>query len=123
MIASIVILILTVLSSTLFILLLLASSRYDEYTKTLDEKEFPLKSIYGVGFILANVFKLDYKTKFANDLRQQVIILYGEKYSEFYIRVLYAQKFSFAFWFSWLPESFLALRRVRILWCSSASVF
>lgn len=94
MIASLVILIITVIASILFIILLLASNKYNEYINTLDEKEFPVKGIYGVGFVLADILKLDYKSKFANDLRQQVIILYGEKYSEFYIRVLYAQKFS-----------------------------
>ena len=94
MIVSLILLIITVISSLLFIILLLGSGKYDQYIDSLDEKEFPLKDIYGVGFSLAEKLKLDYRSKFANDLRQQVIILYGEKYSEFYIRVLYAQKFA-----------------------------
>lgn len=94
MIAKIVILVITLLASASFIIFLLKSKQYDDYTSTLDDKEFPIKDIYGVGFLLAEKLKIDYKTKFANDLRQQVVILYGEKYSEFYIRVLYAQKFS-----------------------------
>lgn len=94
MIASIVILAITVLVSLLFIVFLLKSGQYNDYIATLDDKEFPIKEVYGVGFVLADKLKLDYKSKFANDLRQQVVILYGEKYSEFYIRVLYAQKFS-----------------------------
>lgn len=94
MIASIVILIVTVLSSLLFVIFLATSSKYNQYIDTIDEKEFPVKSIYGAGFLLAEKLKIDYKSKFANDLRQQVVILYGEKYSEFFVRVLYAQKFS-----------------------------
>ena len=94
MLVSLVILILTVVFSLLFITSLVASGKYNEYIDTLDDKEFPVKSIYGAGFVLAGLLKLDYRSKFANDLRQQVIILYGEKYSEFYLRVLYAQKFS-----------------------------
>lgn len=94
MIASIIILVITVLVSVMFIIFLLSSDKYKEYIDSLDENEFPVKEVYGVGFLLADKLKLDYKNKFANDLRQQVIILYGEKYSEFYIRVLYAQKFS-----------------------------
>lgn len=94
MIASIVILGITVLVSMLFIIFLMKSGQYNDYIANLDGKQFPIKEIYGVGFVLADKLKLDYKSKFANDLRQQVVILYGEKYSEFYIRVLYAQKFS-----------------------------
>lgn len=94
MIASIVILGITILVSLLFIIFLMKSGQYNDYIANLDGKQFPIKEIYGVGFVLADKLKLDYKSKFANDLRQQVVILYGEKYSEFYIRVLYAQKFS-----------------------------
>ena len=94
MIISIIILSITVLISLLFIIFLLKSGQYNDYIITLADKEFPIKEVYGVGFVLSDKLKLDYKSKFANDLRQQVIILYGEKYSEFYIRVLYAQKFS-----------------------------
>lgn len=94
MIVSIFIIAITVLLSLLFVVFLLKSRQYNDYIATLDDKEFPLKEVYGAGFVLADKLKLDYKSKFANDLRQQVVILYGEKYSEFYIRVLYAQKFS-----------------------------
>lgn len=94
MIANLVILIITVIASVVYVVLLLTSSKYDEYISSLDDKEFPLKNTYGVGFTLASLLKLDYKSRFASNLRQQVVILYGEKYSEFYIRVLYAQKFS-----------------------------
>lgn len=94
MIASFVILILTVILGALFVFFLITSDKYNDYMRTLDEEEFPLNCIYGVGFALSDILKLDYKSKFANELRKQVVILYGEKYSEFYIRVLYAQKFS-----------------------------
>lgn len=94
MIISIIILVITVLASLLFIIFLLKSNQYNDYINVLDDKEFPIKEIYGVGFVLEDKLKLDYKSKFANDLRQQVIILYGKKYSEFYIRAVYAQKFS-----------------------------
>ncbi len=94
MIANIIILVFTIAVSVLFVVCLLMSNKYDEYTESLGDDEFPINQIYGVGFILAEMLKLDYKTKYANELRQQVVILYGEKYSEFYIRVLYAQKFS-----------------------------
>lgn len=94
MVVSLVILIITVLISVLFIALLLTAGKYDEFIEPLDDKEFPVKNVYGVGFALASILKMDFRSRFANDLRQEVTILYGEKYCEFYIRVLYAQKFS-----------------------------
>ncbi len=94
MISSIIILVITILANLLFVIFLLKSSQYNDYINILDDKEFPIKEIYGVGFVLADKLRLEYKSKFVNDLRQQVIIVYGKKYSEFYIRVLYAQKFS-----------------------------
>lgn len=107
MISGLVILIVTVLSSLMFIILLLSSGKYSEYIDILDDKEFPIKSIYGVGFLICDKIKLTYKSRFANELRQQVIILYGEKYSEFYIRVLYAQKFSIC-WLVFVASGILA---------------
>lgn len=83
---------LTILNSAFFIIILLTSGKYNEYIDALDSKEFQLKEAYGVGFRIADLLKIDYKSKYANDLRKQVSILYGEKYCEFYIRVLFAQK-------------------------------
>lgn len=95
MIAHLIILIITIISSVTFVLALLGSGKYNNYIEPLDDKEFPLKDIYGAGFVLSELLKLDYRSKFANSLRQEAVILYGEKYAEFYIRVLYAQKFAF----------------------------
>lgn len=104
---NLVILIITILLSFVFIILLFTSGKYEEYISPLDKKDFPIKEIYGVGFSLANILKLDYRSRFANDLRQEVNILYGEKYCEFYIRVLYAQKFSIC-WFALIISGVLA---------------
>lgn len=94
MIANLIILIITVVSSAAFVVALLTSGKYSNYIEPLDDKEFPVKEIYGAGFLLADLLKLDYKSKFANSLRQEIVILYGDRYAEFYIRVLYAQKFA-----------------------------
>jgi len=94
MIGHLIILIITVIASVTFVLALLGSGKYSSYIEPLDDKEFPVKEIYGAGFVLADLLKLDYRSKFANSLRQEIIILYGEKYAEFYVRVLYAQKFA-----------------------------
>jgi Flp pilus assembly protein TadC len=97
MIFGLIVLILTILFNGIFIFLLLTSGEYKNFIEPIDEKNFPLKSIYGVGFKLIELFKIDFKSNRANLLRQEAIILYGEKYGDYYLRVLYAQKFSMCF--------------------------
>lgn len=94
MILNIVFLILSLTAGFSFIFLLLASGEFEEYITPLDKKEFMLPEIYGVGFKLLQMFKFEYKSRGANQLREEVSILYGEKYADYYMRVLYAQKIS-----------------------------
>lgn len=88
------IMLLTVAAVAVFVFLLRSSDEYDELISPLDEKEFMLKEIYCVGFKIMEIAKLDFKTNKANDLREKIKILYGEKYTEFYLRVYYAQRIS-----------------------------
>ena len=77
-----------------FILMLLSSSKYDEYIEPLDKKQFMFCEIYGVGFKVLEMIKFDYKSKIAKETRDQITILYGERYADYYLRVYYAQKVS-----------------------------
>ncbi len=88
------IILLAVAAAGLFVFLLFSSNEYDNMISPLDEKEFLLKNIYGVGFKMMEIFKIDLKNKKANDLREKIKILYGDKYAEFYLRVYYAQRLS-----------------------------
>lgn len=65
--------------------------------ETLDEKDFPLKEIYGFGYGLLEMFHYSYKSKGDRKLRQQLIVLYGEKYSEYYLRVIHSQQVTMAY--------------------------
>lgn len=65
--------------------------------EALDEKEFPLKEVYGVGYALMEKIGYKYKSKSDRKLRQQVEVLYGERYADYYIRVIYAQKITISF--------------------------
>lgn len=89
-----IIIVLTVVVSGLFLFLLFSSKKHDEMLLPLSEKEFILKDIYGVGFEIVELLKIDLKSKSANELREKIKILYGEKYTEFYLRVYYAQRIS-----------------------------
>jgi len=63
---------------------------------SLDPKEFRLKEIYFVGYALMETLHYQYKSKSDRKLRQETEILYGEKYSEYYLRVIHAQQTTFA---------------------------
>lgn len=94
MVLNIIFLALSLFAGVSFIALLLISSEYEQYITPLDKKEFMMPEIYGVGFKLLDMFKVDYKSRGANQLREEVKILYGERYADYYMRVMYAQKIS-----------------------------
>lgn len=96
-ILNIVFLALSVLSGLSFVLLLLTSGEFDQYIKPLDKKEFMIPEVYGVGFNLLKIFKFEYKNDAAHKLRENVVILYGERYADYYMRVMYAQKISICY--------------------------
>lgn len=63
----------------------------------LEEKEYPLKDIYFIGYAVMETVGYGYKSKSDRKLRKEVSILYGEKYADYYLRVIYAQKVTMAF--------------------------
>ena len=70
--------------------------KYNSMFEVLVEKEYPLKEIYGMGYAVLEMIKDGYKSKGDRKLRQQLDILYNEKYSEYYLRVIHAQQLTFA---------------------------
>ena len=64
---------------------------------SLSEKEFPLKEIYVIGMEIMDTMKYTYKNKRDRKLRRELEVLYGPKYVDYYMRVSYAQKVTFAF--------------------------
>lgn len=80
----------------LWILLYFYGKKYSSLFDGLDEKEYPLKELYFWGYGLMELFKYKYKSKADRRLRQSAEILYERKYAEYYIRLSYAQKMTFA---------------------------
>ncbi len=97
MILNILFLVLSLASGGSLIFLLLTSGEFEEYVTPLDKKEFMLPEVYVIGFKLLKMFNFEYKTRTANQLREQVSILYGERYADYYLRVLYAQRISITY--------------------------
>lgn len=94
MVVTIILLVLSTVISGLFIFLLLTSSEYDPFVEPLDDKNFPLKFLYGAGFKLLDLINYKYTDKGAVKLRREAVILYGDKYGDYYLRVFYAQRVS-----------------------------
>lgn len=94
MVLNIVFLVLSLASGISFVFLLLISGEFEEYITPLDKKEFMLPEIYGVGFKIMKIFNFEFKSREANTTRENVAILYGERYADYYMRAIYAQKIS-----------------------------
>lgn len=69
--------------------------KYNKMFEGLDEKDFRFKDIYGFGYGFLETFKYSYKTKADRKLRQPITAMYGEKYCEYYLRVIRSQQASF----------------------------
>ena len=97
MVLNIIFLALSLVVGFSFLFFLLTSGEFQEYITPLDKKEFMMPEIYGVGFKIAKILKLEYKSREAKQTRDNIVILYGERYADYYLRVLYAQKISIVY--------------------------
>lgn len=71
--------------------------KYANLFDALEENEYPFKEIYFVGYAIMEMVGYQYKSKGDRKLRKEICVLYGEKYADYYIRVIYAQKVTIAF--------------------------
>ncbi|MBQ3524397.1 MAG: type II secretion system F family protein [Clostridia bacterium] len=74
-----------------WLVLFIISKKNNSFFDNLNEKEYPLKDLYSMGYTLIEKVSYDYKGKFDRQLRADLGILYEEKFVEYYIRVVYAQ--------------------------------
>lgn len=65
--------------------------------ESLDAQEYPLKDIYFVGYAVMETVKYGYKSKNDRKLRRNLEVLYGPKYADYYLRVVYSQKVTLSF--------------------------
>ena len=94
---SIAVMVIASVLTGLFLIFLLAGSKYNNMIAPLDSKDFPLCDLYGVGFVLLDLFRHSYVTKAERKRRQQMVLIYGEQHSEYYLRVHAAQRVTYAF--------------------------
>lgn len=78
-------------SLLIWIILFFIGNKYSDMFSGLDEKEFPLKDLYGIGYAALEIIHYNYKSKFDKGLKGDLAVLYTERYVDYYIRVIYAQ--------------------------------
>ena len=66
--------------------------QYNQLFDVLEEKEYPFKEVYGMGYFIIQKINYQFKSKADRELRQAIDILYGQKYEDYYLRTVYAQK-------------------------------
>lgn len=74
-----------------------AGLKHSSLFEALEEKDYPFKEIYGLGYAVMLLIKYQYRSKHDRKLRKEISVLYGDKYADYYIRVIYSQKITMAF--------------------------
>lgn len=74
-----------------WLILFLVGLKYNSMFEMLEEKDYPFKELYGMGYALMELIHYKYKSSWDRKLRSNLTILYTEKYVEYYIRVIYSQ--------------------------------
>lgn len=80
----------------LFIVQSLKGKKYNNMVENLDSAEFPLKSIYVIGFAWNDWKLLALKGKTKEKLLDNAKLLYESKYAEYYATVVWSQVLSFS---------------------------
>lgn len=81
----------------LFVIMQKKGNKYERVMENLEEDKFQLKDLYSVGFAWQEMVPvLGCKGFFANKIRTDVVLFYGEKYADFYTRVILAKSYTYA---------------------------
>lgn len=96
-------------SLVVWLIFFLKGIKYSDWFDVLEEKDYPFKEIYGLGYAVLETCRYKYKSKSDRKLRRQIEILYGEKYSEYYLRVIHSQQITLSFTLFVLAFAFYGL--------------
>ncbi|SHK07482.1 type II secretion system F family protein [Paramaledivibacter caminithermalis] len=74
------------------ILYFLSRGKYDGYIKSLDKREYPLKSLIPIGLFIMDAIKYKYSTKYDRNIYIKLSELYGIKNARYYLRIYWGKK-------------------------------
>ena len=83
-----------ILALWLFLFVIGLGNRDRAIFDQLDENEYPFKELYFLGYAAMCLIRYEYKSPHDRKVRKEIAILYGERFADYYIRVIYAQKVS-----------------------------
>ncbi len=82
---------LAILSFGFWLYLFFLGKKYQNLFDGLEEKEYPMKDLYGMGYAFLELIHYPYRFKWDRKLKNYLGIMYTDKYVEYYIRVIYSQ--------------------------------
>lgn len=77
------------------ILYLLSRKKYDDFIEPVEEKDFRMKKLMPMALFLMDSVKYSNNTRYDRKLLMKISELYGVKYSQYYLRVHWANKIGF----------------------------
>lgn len=79
----------------IFAFLYIKGKKYKSMCDPLDKDDFMLKDLFGVGFAVLEIINYQYGSQFDRNLRVKLKELYPIDYTDYYLRVFWAQSFTF----------------------------
>lgn len=79
----------------IFAILYIKGKQYKALTDPLDKNDFALKDFFGVGFVILDMIKYQYASQFDRTTRLKLKELYPLDYNDYYLRIYWAQAFTF----------------------------
>ena len=77
------------------VLYVMAGRRYDELTKPLDKKDFPLRSFLGPGLLILDAVKYRYASGYDRRLLTRTAAIYGASRSHHFLKIHIANKITY----------------------------
>ena len=84
-----------IVAGGILVLFLLSSKKYSEFIEPLDSNEYKLKSFLPIGLYVVDLIKYSYGSNYDRKLMAKIIEIYGVKYSQYYLRIHWANKIVF----------------------------
>lgn len=106
MVISFILFALLIVLSIPLIRCILRADKYSAYVNAINANDFFGAKLYGLGFACMDMIKVDLSTEKAIKIRSEAGILFGKKYSDFFLRVNYAQRFTYLLLFMYVTLLF-----------------
>lgn len=85
-----------IMTAVLVVLNGIFAKRFKEYIEPLDKKEFPLKSFIPAALGLLEALRIGGSGRYQAWLHQKIVMVYGNRYSHFHMKIHWANKLLYA---------------------------